>query len=292
MKYFALDVETANTYYSSICQIGIAEFEDGEIINRWSTLINPECYFDPINVSIHNITEEDVKDAPTFTKIYNYLSERLNNHIIIHHMPFDKIAINQACEEYQLPLINIKWLDSAKIVRRTWEQFAYKGFGLKNVANFLEIDFKHHDALQDAIAAGSIVAHACSKKNMTPEDWIIQTQKPISSQSISYSSSIKQEGNPEGALYGENLVFTGTLSLPRKEASNLAAGIGCNVSNNVTSKTSMLVVGIQDSFKLAGYTKSSKQRKVEALIEKGNQIKILTEKDFIKMCEDEGFNAN
>ena len=31
MKYLALDVETANADYSSICQIGIAEFENGKM---------------------------------------------------------------------------------------------------------------------------------------------------------------------------------------------------------------------------------------------------------------------
>ncbi len=57
MKFLALDVETANADYSSICQIGIAEFENGKVINTWSSLINPESYFDPFNVSIHGINQ-------------------------------------------------------------------------------------------------------------------------------------------------------------------------------------------------------------------------------------------
>jgi DNA polymerase-3 subunit epsilon len=32
MSYLALDVETANADYSSICQIGIAEFETEELL--------------------------------------------------------------------------------------------------------------------------------------------------------------------------------------------------------------------------------------------------------------------
>lgn len=88
------------------------------------------------------------------------------------------------------------------------------------------------------------------------------------------------------------MVFTGALSLPRKEAAVIAAKIGCNVLDSVTQKTTILVVGTQDSTKLAGYEKSSKHRKAEQLIEKGNQIKILTEKDFIKMCNDEDKEIN
>jgi len=63
-------------------------------------------------------------------------------------MPFDKIAISRACIEYNLDIILPAWLDSAKIARRTWEQFAYGGYGLANLAEYLKIDFKHHDALK------------------------------------------------------------------------------------------------------------------------------------------------
>ena len=294
MKYLALDVETANADYSSICQLGIAEFENGKVIDRWSSLINPESYFDPFNTAIHGIKESDVKNSPTFDKIYQELINRLDGQITIHHMPFDRVALNRVCEEYQLPPINAKWLDSAKIARRTWEQFAYKGYGLKNIADFLEISFEHHDALQDAIAAGLVVAHACRIKEMSIDDWFVRIGKPITQNEsgASHATSIKQDGNPEGSLFGENLVFTGALSLPRKEAAVIAAKIGCNVLDSVTQKTTILVVGTQDSTKLAGYEKSSKHRKAEQLIEKGNQIKILTEKDFIKMCNDEDKELN
>ena len=294
MKFLALDVETANADYSSICQIGIAEFENGIVIDKWSSLINPESYFDPFNISIHGIKESDVRNSPTFDKIYQELKNRLEGQITVHHMPFDRVALNRVCEEYQLPAINTKWLDSAKITRRTWEQFAYKGYGLKNIADFLGINFEHHDALQDAIAAGLVVANACLIKEISIEDWFIRIGKPISQNTSSsdYSASIKQDGNQEGSLYGENLVFTGTLSLARKEATEIAAKIGCNILNSVTQKTTILVVGTQDSTKLAGYDKSSKHRKAEGLIEKGKQIKILSEKDFIKMCNDEDKNLN
>ena len=45
---------------SSICQIGFVIYENGQIKKEWSSLLNPEDYFDFWNESIHNITEEDV----------------------------------------------------------------------------------------------------------------------------------------------------------------------------------------------------------------------------------------
>ena len=157
------------------------------------------------------------------------------------------------------------------------------------MARFLKIDFEHHDALEDAIAAGHIVHHACKTTGLSIEDWFKRVGQPI----FTYqggSSDIKLDGNSEGPLYGENLVFTGSLSLPRAEAGKIAAVLGCDVSNSVTKKTSILVVGTQDESKLARYEKSSKHRKAEELIQKGILIKILSENDFIEICKIEEKN--
>lgn len=81
-------------------------------------------------------------------------------------------------------------------------------------------------------------------------------------------------------MYGEVLVFTGALEIPRKEAADLAASIGCSVAPGVTKKTSLLVVGDQDISKLAGKEKSSKHLKAEELISKGQRIRIIKESDF------------
>jgi len=289
MNFFALDVETANPDYSSICQIGIVKIENGQVSEKWSTLVNPEAYFDPFNVSIHGIQEENVKNAPTFDKVYQELYERISDQITVHHMPFDKTAISRACIEYKLDIIDARWLDSAKIVRRTWEQFAFRGYGLANVANFLKIDFEHHDALEDAITAAKVVLHACEKNQISIEEWFKKINHPINFIDTG-PVKIHFEGNTEGSLYGETIEFTGALSLSKLEAAKIASNLGCHVDDSVTKSTSILVVGTQDTSKLAGYDKSSKQRKTEDLIQKGFPIKILSERDFIEMCNSEREN--
>jgi DNA polymerase-3 subunit epsilon len=79
------------------------------------------------------------------------------------------------------------------------------------------------------------------------------------------------------------LVFKGALELPRRKAADLAATAGCKVDSGVTKKTSLLVVGDQDARKLVGHQKSSKHRKAEALMEKGQPMLILRETDFKKI---------
>lgn len=45
-RFVSIDFETANAELASICQVGIATFEDGKIIDSWESLINPLDYFD------------------------------------------------------------------------------------------------------------------------------------------------------------------------------------------------------------------------------------------------------
>lgn len=167
MDFISIDVETANQDNSSICQIGLATFKDGQLVDRWESLVDPESYFSFTNIGIHGITEDQVMGAPKFYQVYEELKRRLEHNFSVHHMPFDRVAINNVCDKYGLEHINTQWLDSAKIVRRTWTQFSKRGYGLKNISNHLGIRFMHHDALEDAIAAGRVAIEACKIKDFT-----------------------------------------------------------------------------------------------------------------------------
>jgi DNA polymerase-3 subunit epsilon len=65
----------------------------------------------------------------------------------------------------------------------------------------------------------------------------------------------------------------------------MAARIGFTVSDNVSSHTSVLVIGDQDISRLRpGETLSTKRRKAEALIASGCPIRIIGESDFLALC--------
>lgn len=284
MMFFVLDVETANADLASICQMGIVAFQDEKIIETWESLIDPEDEFSQINISIHGITKEKVARAPIFPYIYESLYSSLKGQIVVSHMPFDRIALARVCEKYDLPALNCTWLDSARVARRTWKQFAYSGYGLANLAKELEIEFQHHDALEDARAAGKILIKAINETGLDIPDWLERVNKPVFDDT-NHSERIKMDGNPDGHLFGEIVVFTGALSMSRSEAADMAAQAGCQVNPSVTESTTILVVGNQDIKKLAGNEKSSKHRKAEMLIGKGHNIRILTENDFMKFVD-------
>ena len=95
LNFVAIDVETANADMASICQIGVAKYVEGELTEEWSSLVDPEDYFDFLNISIHGITEEDVIGSPTFPEVASILGGFLDNAICVSHTHFDRVSINR-----------------------------------------------------------------------------------------------------------------------------------------------------------------------------------------------------
>src|SRR3972149_367320 len=205
MNFIAIDVETANADMASICQIGLARFEKGVLVDEWNTYVYPEDYFDDLNVAIHGINESAVKDAPTFPKLVSTLHTRLKGNVVVCHTHFDRVAIHQAALRYNVTTPECTWLDSARVARRTWVECASKGYGLYDVCKMLGREFRHHDALEDAKAAAYILVAASNKNGLDIDGWLKRVRQPI--------DPIKREGNPEGTFYGEVLVFTGSLKI-------------------------------------------------------------------------------
>jgi len=160
MNFVALDVETANPNMASICQIGIARFADGALAEEWKTYVDPQDYFDGMNVTVHGIHESTVVGAPTFPQVSDALQRFIGTAVVVTHTHFDRTALHQAAGKYGLTMPTCTWLDSARVARRSWEEFADRGYGLSNVCRTIGYEFKHHDALEDAKAAAMVVLAA------------------------------------------------------------------------------------------------------------------------------------
>jgi len=280
VRFVALDVETANPDMSSICQIGIVHFEYGKVVDSWSSLIDPEDYFDGINVSIHGIEEADVRGAPNFRQASAEVIRRISNQIVAIHTAFDRNAITRASLKHTVEPPECFWLNTASVARRAWPEVAQKGYGLSALTKKFGIEFEHHNAVEDARAAGLILVRAMAEASLDLDAWMERVKHPIGSNG---SDSVARDGNPDGSLFGEVVVFTGALAIPRREAAGMAARAGCETADGVTKHTTLLVVGDQDIRLLNGHEKSNKHRKAEELIAKGIAIRILTESDFASM---------
>lgn len=283
MRFVAIDLETANSRLTSICQIGISVFENFREVEAISSLVDPDDYFDPINVSIHGINESAVRGKPRFIEAFRQVQHLFDGSIVVSHTPFDRTSLLQTCRANKVAVPNCTWLDSAKVVRRAYPQFAESGYGLSNVAKAFGMDFKHHDALEDARVAGAILIQAINDTGIQLHDWLIRVEQSLSGEK--YEQRIRLEGKSEGPLAGEVCVFTGAMKIPRADAAKVANEAGAAVEPGVTKRTTIVVVGDQDLERLAGKTKSSKHLKAEELAAKGFPIRILQERDFVALLD-------
>ena len=181
MQFIAIDVETANADMASICQIGIARFSDGVVVDEWKTYVDPQDHFDPINVSSHGIDESVVAGAPTFGIVADKLRSFLNGNIVVSHTAFDKLAIYQAGAKCGATAPSCNWLDSSCVARRAWKEFSKSGYGLVNVCETIGYKFRPHDALEDAKAAGAILLAAMARTGLDLDQCVISVHQPIDS---------------------------------------------------------------------------------------------------------------
>lgn len=281
-EFFVIDFETANSDLSSICQIGLVHFINGEITKRWESLIDPEDYFDDMNISIHGITEEDVEGAPKFPEIFNELKIHIQERIVVSHGWFDACCLDQVLKKYELQSISTTWIDATKIVRRTLTQFSKKGYGLQNIAAHYGIDTTAHDALNDAETCGKILINIFSESNTNINDWISLVKNPLFIFVEGQADIIS--ANQQGEYFGQSIAFTGQLSMIRREAQRLASNIGFEIHDGIKKTTDFLVVGQQVATQLADGKKSSKQIKSEKLIKQGLRLRLLSEFDFLRIC--------
>lgn len=284
MRFVAIDVETANANLASICAIGLAVFENNNLTEEWYSLIDPDDYFSPLNVSIHGVSESQVRGKPKFVDIFRELDQLIGASVIVTHTHFDRTAIHQALSRSAISTPNYRWLDSARVARRTWAQFARSGYGLANVCKLIGYSFQHHNALEDAKAAGQIILAASRESGLDMEALLDRVNRPVDLNSVG-TGSTKRVGDPNAPLAGEVVVFTGELLIPRSVAADLAASAGCDVKDNVTKATTLLVVGDIDVSRLAGHKKTSKHRKAEELISQGHPIRIIRETDFNRLVQ-------
>ena len=168
----AIDVETANADPSSICQIGIIRVQSGVIKGQLSLLVNPGTPFNDFNVRLHGIDHNAVQDSKTLPLLESQLRRLLDGTVLVSHTSFDRRALDGAMERYGLRPIRARWLDSAMVARWAWPDKYRRRWSPSLIAGDLGIDFRHHDAAEDARAAGEIVLRACRRSGVDIDGWL------------------------------------------------------------------------------------------------------------------------
>lgn len=163
MKIVALDFETANQNSASACSLGVAIYEDSEIIDNFEWYFKPYYLYNYFTFTyIHGITKEDVENEKEFCFYYEKLSEILKDSVIVaHNALFDLGVLNSMCDVYGLDHFKNPYLDTVAISRRVYpELYNHK---LNTVCEYLSIDLNHHNGKSDALACLMILLKSMAR---------------------------------------------------------------------------------------------------------------------------------
>lgn len=178
-RFFALDVETANHDRSSICQLGVACVRPDNSIETWVTLVNPRTSRWDFS-GLHGITNSMVRPAPTIGKVIDALNEVLEGRTVYQHSGFDRSAIRTACLNLGRPEPSWDWQNSVSVANAAWPELKGNGgYGLASLKDYLGLQFKHHDAGEDARAAAEVVLLAERSSRITEKPLPEHTGKGV-----------------------------------------------------------------------------------------------------------------
>jgi DNA polymerase-3 subunit epsilon len=201
VDYFVVDVETANQARASICQIGIAAFAHGRMVDSWESLVNPLDEFNGFNVALHGIGPRTVAQAPSWSEVFPQVMALLAGTAVASHTDFDRGALNGACLRAAVPAVPYtKWIDTCWLARHAWPHLP--NHKLPTLARTFRIAYKAHDALEDARVAGEVLALALQTRQMTiaellatPGNHITGFPKPASPRGAAGSLRVRRSSS-------------------------------------------------------------------------------------------------
>lgn len=148
--YCVLDLETTGLSFRTekITEIGVMKVKDGEVIEEFSTFVNPEKPIPPKVVEVTNITDDMVKDAPTIEEVFPKLLEFLGDSVLVaHNADFDIGFLKYNAKNLGYTLDNT-YLDTLRLAKSLFPDF--KKYKLGIIADKLGIKVEvAHRALDD-----------------------------------------------------------------------------------------------------------------------------------------------
>ena len=271
------------------------KIKDKTIIDTYSTLVKPdealyedeysnEYFVDDFITELTGITDEMLENAPYISDVLEQFLSFVGDSIIVgHNVNFDINFIYDDVDRILDKDFSNDFCDLLRISRKIFPDF--ENHKLSTLAeNFkIKID-RSHRAEDDCITTFKCFEFC---RNYTEKNKIAigpyYKGKYLDLKEIHANVTEFDETHP---LYKKNVVFTGTLEkMSRKDAAQIVANFGGILQNGVTQKTNFLVLGNNDYCKAIKDGKSSKLKKAESLILKGQDLQIIPEDVFYELIE-------
>ncbi|KEI17037.1 PolC-type DNA polymerase III [Clostridium haemolyticum] len=156
--FVVFDLETTgfSSEYDKIIEIGAVKIKNGNIIDSFSTFINPEIKI-PYNITeLTSITNDDVKNADTIDNVLPKFIEFCKDSVLVaHNANFDMSFIRKNCNDLSID-INYTVMDTVPLAKFLFPEL--KRYKLNTIAKHLGVSLEnHHRAVDDAKATADIL---------------------------------------------------------------------------------------------------------------------------------------
>ncbi len=287
-KYVCLDLETTglSPQYDEIIEICAIKIDNSKEIERFQTLVKPENEIDEYISELTGITNELVADAPHIKDVLPSLIDFLSDWIIVgHNVNFDINFVYDNCLEHMNSYFKNDFVDTMRLSRKIVP--ALKHHRLEDLVKYFNIETEGaHRSAYDCTAT----IYCLEKLKAVAVD----TYGDVGSALYEFTKGSKKSYadfkdlhattnyiDVDNPFFERNVVFTGTLEkMVRKDAAQLVVNLGGFAQNSITKKTDYLVLGNNDYCQAIKDGKSNKQKKAEALILSGSDLKIIPESVF------------
>jgi len=171
--FVAADTETTGFFHDDgdrVVEVAFLRFVDGEITERFVSLVHPQRPIPPRVTDIHGITDEMVAKSPTFKRLFSKIVKFVGDDpLVIHNAGFDVPFFET--ESY---LAGKAWPAEIRVYC-TLELARSSGlFGwshrLPDLAHHIGVKQKFHRAEADAYTAGKLLLFLMAK-NVAIEPW-------------------------------------------------------------------------------------------------------------------------
>ena len=155
--FAAIDFETANYERSSVCSVGVVIVRNGEIVDSFYSLIQPEPnYYNYRCSQVHGLCREDTENAPVFPKVWAQIEPLIKGlPLVAHNRPFDEGCLKAVFRVYQMDYPDYEFYDTLRAARSKMRSLP--NHQLQTVAEACGYCLEnHHHALADAEACAWI----------------------------------------------------------------------------------------------------------------------------------------
>ena len=156
-NFAAIDFETANNERTSVCSVGVVIVRDGEIVDSFYSLIQPEPnYFNYWCTQVHGITRHNTESAPVFLEVWKQIEPLIDGlPLVAHNKAFDESCLKAVFRCYQMDYPDYEFHCTCQAARRAFPNAENHQLHTISMLCGYRLE-NHHHALADAEACAWI----------------------------------------------------------------------------------------------------------------------------------------